>query len=173
VEKHWIDRFADMLPPSGEVLDLGCGAGQPVATYLVGRGHRVTGVDSSPEMIALFRGRLPGQSAIIGDMRGLRLERRFSGLLAWDSFFHLGHDDQRGMFPVFAEHACRKAPLLFTTGTTHGEAIGTLEGDPLYHASLAPEEYTDLLRDNGFSVVAHVPEDPNCGGRTVWLARQS
>ena len=44
--------------------------------------------------------------------------------------------------------------------------------EPLYHASLASDEYRGLLRDNGFDVLQHVVEDPTCGQRTVWLARQ-
>jgi hypothetical protein len=47
-----------------------------------------------------------------------------------------------------------------------------LEGDPLYHASLAPSEYERLLNDNRFDVVSHVPEDATCDGRTVWLAQR-
>ena len=34
---------------------------------------------------------------------------RFDGILAWDSFFHLRPDDQRGMFRVFADHGGRRA----------------------------------------------------------------
>jgi hypothetical protein len=34
----------------------------------------------------------------------LSLQRSFDGILAWDSFFHLNHDDQRRMFPVFRAH---------------------------------------------------------------------
>ena len=41
-------------------------------------------------------------------MRELALGRKFSGILAWDSFFHLRHDDQRRMFPVFRQHAAPK-----------------------------------------------------------------
>ena len=44
-------------------------------------------------------------------------------------------------------------------------------GDPLYHASLAATEYEALLTQSGFEVVEHVVEDPQPGGRTVWLAR--
>jgi hypothetical protein len=33
-------------------------------------------------------------------MRSLTLGRRFGGILAWDSFFHLRQDDQRRMFPI-------------------------------------------------------------------------
>ncbi|MGP8333012.1 hypothetical protein ACOS17_05380, partial [Serratia sp. CY43514] len=37
-----------------------------------------------------------------------------------------------------------------------GVAIGNFEGQPLFHASLAHEEYTRLLQENGFRVVDHV-----------------
>jgi SAM-dependent methyltransferase len=171
-ERAWIDRFAAMLGPGAMVLDIGCGSGQPIAAYLAGRGHPVAGIDSSPEMIALFRSRLPGEAAQVADMRSLSLGRRFGGLIAWDSFFHLAPPDQRPMFPVFRDHAGPGAPLLFTSGPAFGEAIGTLQGEPLYHASLDPGEYRLLLARNGFDVVAHVAEDPECAGRTVWLARR-
>ena len=171
-ERAWIDRFAALLDAGATVLDIGCGSGEPIAVSLVGRGHHVVGVDSSPEMIGLFRANLPDEVAQVADMRSLRLDGAFGGLIAWDSFFHLAHDEQRLMFPVFRDHALAGAPLLFTSGPAYGEAIGTLEGEPLYHASLDPDEYRLLLGENGFDVVGHIVEDPDCGGRTVWLARR-
>lgn len=154
------------------MLDIGCGSGEPIARFLAGRGHSITGVDGSPEMIALFRANLPGETAEVADMRCLKLDRRYGGLIAWDSFFHLSPHDQRMMFPIFCDHCEPGAALLFTSGPAFGEALGTMEGEPLYHASLDPEEYRLLLDRNGFNVVAHVAEDPDCGGHTVWLARQ-
>ncbi len=131
----------------------------------------MTGADSAPEMIALFQANLPTQTAVLGDMRELALGTRFSGVIAWDSFFHLTPHDQRAMFPLFGDHADIGTALMFTSGPGKGEAVGDLEGDPLYHASLALEEYRLLLRDNNFEVVAHVSEDPACR-RTVWLAQK-
>jgi SAM-dependent methyltransferase len=171
-ERAWIERFAGLLVPAATVLDIGCGSGEPIAVDLIRRGHPVTGIDSSPEMIALFRANPPDQAAAVADMRSLSLDSKFGGLIAWDSFFHLTPDDQRLMFPVFRDHARTGAPLLFTSGPAFGEAIGTLEGEPLYHASLGPEEYRLLLDRNGFDVVAHIAEDPDCDGHTVWLARR-
>jgi 2-polyprenyl-3-methyl-5-hydroxy-6-metoxy-1,4-benzoquinol methylase len=171
-ERAWIARFADMLQPGATVLDIGCGPGEPIARNLAQRGHRITGVDSSPEMITLFRANLPDQTARVADMRTLDLGRKFDGLLAWDSFFHLAPDPQRLMFPIFRDHAAPGAPLLFTSGPAFGEAIGTLEGEPLYHASLDADEYRRLLDRNGFDVIAHVTDDPASGGHTVWLARK-
>jgi SAM-dependent methyltransferase len=170
-EQAWIDRFTDLLSPGASVLDIGCGSGHPIASHLTERGHPVTGIDSSPEMVAMFRANLPGEFAEVADMRSLRLHRSFGGLIAWDSFFHLPPDDQRLMFPVFRDHAGPGAPLLFTSGPSSGEAVGALEGEPLYHASLDPGEYRKLLARAGFDVVAHKADDQDCGGRTVWLAR--
>lgn len=173
MERAWLDRFASLLPRGGTVLDIGCGAGEPMAEYLIARGFELTGVDSSPRMVALCRERFPERIWLEADMRSLSLGRVFDGLLAWDSFFHLKHDDQRRMFAVFAAHSATQSMLMFTSGPAHGEAIGTLGGEALYHASLDPHEYRELLSTHGFSVLAHVANDPNCGGHTVWLARRN
>jgi hypothetical protein len=75
------------------------------------------------------------------------------------------------MFGVFAAHAAPQALLMFNGGPTHGEGVGSYRGDPLYHASLDPNEYAALLDRNGFGILTHIVEDPNAGGRTAWLAR--
>jgi len=170
-ERPWLDRFASCLPPGAPVLDIGCGSAEPIAKHLIGRGFDVSGVDASPAMVSMCRERFPGREWAVADMRTLALGRAFQGLVAWDSFFHLAHDDQRRMFPVFRAHAAPGAALLFTSGPSHGEAIGAYGGEPLYHASLAGAEYRSLLLSNGFDVVAHGTDDPDHGGHTVWLAR--
>jgi SAM-dependent methyltransferase len=172
IDKPWHDRFVAELPSGATVLDLGCGSGSPVARYMTEHGLQVTGVDSSPTLISLCRQRLPTHKWLVGDMRSLQLSRRFDGLLAWDSFFHLTHDDQRRMFDVFARHAAPSAVLMFNSGPGYSEAIGEYRGDPLYHASLSPNEYSELLRGIGFEVIAHAVDDwKTGGGRTVWLTR--
>jgi len=171
VEGAWLDRFCALLPEGAAVLDIGCGTGEPTGRYLIEQGCQVTGVDSSPEMIAICQDHLPRGTWSVADMRSLSLSRVFQGLLAWDSFFHLGHDDQRRMFPLFRKHAAPRAALMFTSGPSHGEAVGTFQGEPLYHASLAGDEYRVLLDENGFEVVTHVVEDPACGHHTIWLAQ--
>jgi SAM-dependent methyltransferase len=169
-EKTWLDRFLDYVPPSGTVLDIGCGMAEPIARYLIEAGRHVAGVDSSPTMIEMCRARFAHAEWVVADMRQLALGRRFDGIVAWDSFFHLNMADQRAMFARFAAHAEPGAPLLFTSGPLEGEAIGSCCGEPLYHSSLSPSEYERLLEANGFSVRRFSPDDPDCGEHTVWLA---
>lgn len=158
-------------PAPLRVLDLGCGSGQPIAEWFVARGDRVTGVDGAPEMVAEAQARVPGMAVILGDMRGLKLDRTFDIILAFNSFFHLSPGDQRAMFGVFAAHAAPGARLLFTSGPGAGEAIGTVGQSPVYHASLAPETYRALLAAVGFEEVWFRPEDVELAGHSVWLAR--
>lgn len=171
IESTWLGRFMERMPEGGSVLDIGCGTGQPLASALAKSGFRVTGVDGAESMIALCRQAFPSGDWRLADMRGLDLRQRFNGLLAWDSFFHLAPDDQRAMFPTFRRHAAPGAVLLFTSGPKAGEALGAFEGETLYHASLDPTEYRQLLEQEGFEVVAHRAEDPECGMHTVWLAQ--
>ena len=169
-EAPWLERFAALVPPGGAVLDVGCGMGEPVGRWLIERGYSLTGVDLSPSLIAMAEERFAAQQWLVGDMRLLDLGRRFDGLIAWHSLFHLSPEDQRRMFARFAVHARPGAPLMFTSGPDHGEEIGEWMGEPLYHGSLAPTEYRALLEANGFGEISNRARDPDCGSATVWLA---
>ena len=171
MERKWLDRFVAQLPAKPRVLDIGCGPGEPIARYLLETGCAVTGIDAAPEMIEIAKGYFPDATWLVSDMRSLDLNATFEGLLAWNSFFHLSPADQREMFPIFRRHAAAGAVLMFTSGPSFGEAIGTFEGEPLYHASLDPTEYRQLLDSNGFEIVDHVVEDPDCGRHTIWIGR--
>jgi predicted TPR repeat methyltransferase len=172
VERAWLDRFVGSLPDHNRaILDVGCGTAVPVGQYLIDQGCRLYGVDSSSAMIAMARTRFPDHRWDVADMRSLAVKGTFGGIIAWDSLFHLSPHHQRHTFATFAQHAAAGAVLMFNSGPSAGEQIGTYQGEPLYHASLAPFEYRSLLAANGFEVIAHAVADPTCGERTVWLAR--
>jgi cyclopropane fatty-acyl-phospholipid synthase-like methyltransferase len=171
MERGWLEKFAAVLPSGPTVLDIGCGSGEPMGRYFLEAGACVTGIDASPEIIEIAQQRQAEGEWIVADMRDLRLDRKFDGILAWHSAFHLTQEDQRKMFPIYQRHAADGAVMMFTSGPSHGEAIGELEGEALYHSSLDPEEYRALLDQNGFQVLEHVVEDPECGFATIWLAQ--
>jgi hypothetical protein len=47
----------------------------------------------------------------------------------------------------------------------------TWKSEKLYHASLSPNEYKQLLKSHGFELIAHQVNDEHCGEATVWLAK--
>lgn len=171
-EKTWLDHFLALIPQYSEILDLGCGSGKPIADYLIQHDHKITGVDSSDVMIEMAGQNFPEHYWLQADMRTVEFDQKFNAILAWDSFFHLTPNDQRQMFRQFARFAQQGTVLMFSSGPSHGEAIGDMFGDALYHASLAPEEYRALLKQSGFKVIKMVAEDVECTGHTVWLAQK-
>jgi trans-aconitate methyltransferase len=173
MEGFCLREIAARIRDKDDVLDLGCGSGEPIARFFIEACCRVTGVDAARAMIEMCHTRFPDGGWIQADMRSLTLRNRFDAIIAWDSFFHLTADDQRRMFPVFHDHIARQGLLLFTSGHRAGTAIGDMFGHPLFHASLDSEVYESLLARYGFQVLLHRVEDPECGDHTVWLAQDT
>ncbi|HVJ03599.1 MAG TPA: class I SAM-dependent methyltransferase [Sphingomonas sp.] len=172
-ERPWFDRFLLAVPGGAHVLDLGCGAGEPVAHYLIEAGLRITGIDASAAMLAKARTRFPEHLWIEGDMRSAAPPRRFHGVIAWDSLFHLPPAHQAGMIERMARWLEPGGALLFNSGDEANEMVGEQFGEPLYHASLAPADYRALFDQAGLVETAFALADPLAGGRTIWLARKA
>jgi ubiquinone/menaquinone biosynthesis C-methylase UbiE len=66
-----IDAILDGLP-SGTAVDAACGTGR-LARRLIGRGHRVLGIDASLDMLHQARRNVPGVPFALGDLHGLPL----------------------------------------------------------------------------------------------------
>lgn len=171
-EARWLARFAACLPAGGDVLDLGCGAGEPIARWFLAEGFHLTGVDFAPAMLEIARNRWPEIDWHEADMRVLDLGRRFDGIVAWDSLFHLTVDDQRRTVARIADHLRPGGMLLATVGPEEGETDGRVAGRPVYHASLSPAGYALLLQDHGLRMTGFLAEDPECNSHSVLMARK-
>ena len=175
-EAAWLRRTLDGLPAGAAVLDLGCGAGEPIAAWLAAEGYAVTCVDASPAMLAIAQARLPRLNWVLADMREIDLRRTFDAAIAWDSFFHLDPPGQRRTLARIAAHLRPGGRLLATVGPRAGEAVGRVGAEgrkrPIYHASLSPAGYAACLEDNGHEMTAFVAEDTGCDRHSVLMARR-
>jgi SAM-dependent methyltransferase len=170
IERAWLDRLCAFVPEGGRILDLGCGAGEPVARYLIEQGYEVTGVDFAEPILDIARRRFPNQRWVHADMRALDLDDRFDGIVGWDSFFHLTMDEQRSLIPRLVQHLKPGGGLLLTVGPSAGEVTGTVEGETVYHASLSRDEYEALFNAAGLALAAYAAEDPDCDYHTILIA---
>jgi SAM-dependent methyltransferase len=86
-EEFNLPAFLELLPPPGRAtLDLGCGEGR-VGAELARRGHRVTGIDSSPEIVELARER---HEAVVGDAAALPFDdASFDLVIAYMSLMNM------------------------------------------------------------------------------------
>ena len=152
------------------MLDLGSGAGEPIAAWLRAAGFRVTGLDLSDAMLSLARARHPEGDWRRGDMRALDLPDRFDGIVAWDSFFHLTPSEQPEALARMAAHLAPGGALLVTVGPRAGEAMGTVGGAAVYHGSLSPAGYAAALEAAGLRLTRFVAEDPEADRHSVLMA---
>ncbi|KTD10619.1 methyltransferase [Legionella gratiana] len=173
MEKFYLELLQNYISSGAEILDVGCGTGEPIAQFLIKKGYKVTGVDASEKMIHLCKKRFPNGEWLLADMRTLNLQGKFHAIIAWHSLFHLPHDDQRMTLKSLASLVEPNGLLIFTSGPEYGEVWGDNGGHDLYHASLSAEEYTQILLDCNFKVLIHKVRDPECGDATVWVAQKN
>jgi len=93
--EFWLNLVEDHGDP---VLELGCGSGR-VLLHLARRGHAVTGVDNSPEMLALLEAKLKLASAqhlttppayLLASLHDFQTPLRFKlAIMPFNTFMHL------------------------------------------------------------------------------------
>jgi len=170
--RAWLNRVIAGLPGGAHLLDLGCGSGEPIARYLIEHGFRITGFDVAQAMIDIAQARFPKHTWRQGDMRELDLDAQFDGIIGWNSFFHLSPEDQPGTLRRIAAHLKPGRRLMLTVGPDHGEVTGHVNGERVYHGSLAPDAYSHILHKLRLNIIDFVIEDEACDFHTVLLAQK-
>jgi len=98
-EEPFVHTILDRLP-LGDALDAACGTGRHAA-HLAERGHRVVGVDASPEMLAIAERKVPGATFHRAELTSIPLPDRSVDLAVCAlALCHLPD-----LAPVFAEFA--------------------------------------------------------------------
>lgn len=172
--------FRARLPSAGDLLDLGCGAGEPVALDFVSRGWRVTGVDFSRSMLDLAARYVPEMQRIRADMRAVRFpDRSFDAITAIYSLFHVPWSEHPALFASMRRWLRPGAVALFTYATRaytgHERFNGTkaFMGRDLFYSHTTPHDLHLQLSDAGLDVLD--AQDREIGGETflwVTVARQ-
>lgn len=102
--RHWLDALRAYLGPGRHpILELGVGGGNNLSHFAAE--FDVVASDLSDAMLDNSRRLNPGVEHVVGDMRTLRLGRRFRAVLIHDAIdYLLTEDDLRATFATAAEH---------------------------------------------------------------------
>lgn len=170
-----LESFAELLPAVGDLLDLGCGAGEPVASRFLGQGWRVTGVDSSAGMLALAQTYAPGMRAVRCDMRDAAFpDNSFDAVAAVYSLFHVPAGDHPALFTRIRRWLRPGGSALFTYATADYTGHDTFDGEiefmgrRLFYSHVTPARMKEQVREAGLEVVAL--DERDIGGETfLWV----
>lgn len=168
----WVERLIEPFAAGATILDLGCGAGEPIGRFLISRGFAVIGVDHAQSAIDLARIRFPGHKWIKADMRSVTLAEPVDGVIAWNALTWLSHADQARMTQRAAGWLRSGGGLLLHAPLDQDPTRNDYRDGTPYHADLDRADYSAALTANGLLETAHVPEDPGCDRAAVWLARK-
>jgi SAM-dependent methyltransferase len=109
VRQKWVGRLIDGFPAGGgRVLDLGCGAGIPVARDLAALGHAVLGVDGSAQQVVRARRNVPKATFLEVDMCEVAFE--VGSFHAVGAFYSITHIPPTQQGPLIANIAAWLKP---------------------------------------------------------------
>ncbi len=145
----------ERLEDGASVLDVGCGAGVPIARAL-SRRYRVTGVDVSEGMVSLARRNVPEGEFVCGDVMSVEFEEgSFDAVVAFYSIFHIPREEHRGLFEQIYRWLKPGGYFLCTLSRRDEEAHTEDDffGVTMFWSSFELSKSSQMLRDVGFEVV--------------------
>ncbi|MFX1576958.1 MAG: class I SAM-dependent methyltransferase [Promethearchaeota archaeon] len=152
--KEELERFASILPKNAYVLDAGCGAGIPVAQYLVSKGFQVIGIDIAPGMLELARQQVPEGTFIEGDMTQLTFpDNSFDGIVSTFAIIHVPRDLHSAVYQNFYRVLKPGGILFFSTGPTEWEGTDEYLGTTMYWSHYDAETSLTYTKDAGFTIL--------------------
>lgn len=171
VRLHFLDEVLTRLPPEGHVVDLGCGAGEPV-TRRLSEHHDVVGVDVSTEQLRLAHDAAPRATLIQADIT--QFDRPPASADAVVAFYAFGHLPPAAHRPLLARAVSWLRPgglLLVNVPVTAGDGIDPdWLGVPMYFGAIGADATLAALRDAGVLVErAEVVDDDEDGVAVPFL----
>lgn len=136
------------------MLDLGCGAGVPVARTLSER-FDVIGADISASQLSLARRQAPGVALLRGDMEHLHFApSSFDAVVSFYAIFHLPRQQQPDLFSRMLEWLRPGGYALVSLGRTDEPAYTEdFFGVEMYWSHYGTEQYRDMLLKTGFDLL--------------------
>jgi SAM-dependent methyltransferase len=172
VRDRWLEELVGLLPRKAHVLDLGCGAGIPVARELTTRGFAVVGVDGSARQIELARSNVPGAEFIQADMTEVELAAAsFDAIVAFYSITHVPREEHTTLLRQIATWL--KSGGIFLASFGAGQLPGSTDewlGTQMFFSHYDAETNEQLICDAGFSIErAELVDQDNEDAQFLWI----
>jgi cyclopropane fatty-acyl-phospholipid synthase-like methyltransferase len=147
VRQKKLEEFIERLSPEASVLDLGCGAGVPVAKTLT------------------------EQNFVQEDMGSLNFAPdTFDGVCAFYSVTHVPSDEHRALVGRVAEWLRPGGIFIASLGASSGDWSGTWLGVPMFFSHNDPKEAEQIIRDAGLVLeLAEFVKQDNEATSFLWI----
>jgi cyclopropane fatty-acyl-phospholipid synthase-like methyltransferase len=167
-QQGFIQKFLDLLPEAGTLLDAACGAGRYMG-LLLEKGHTVIGIDQAQGMLDQARAKFPTVKFVKIGLQEMDYRETFDGAICMDALEHVCPEDwlsilhnfhralkPHGYFYFTVELADEEdVKIAFRQGQELGLPIvyGEWINDEVYHYYPSLSQVQKWLQESGFDVV--------------------
>jgi len=167
----------DRVPAGSELLELGCGPGDPTTKTLAQR-FKVTANDISEGCLALARKNAPGAKFILSDMTTLDFPASsFDAVVAYYAFHHIPRERYAGLINNISKWLRPGGHFMAAMYPYDIDNLVTEDwhGATMYWSSFDEDQTLTLVRNAGLTVVAQSRESAIEDGKEttfLWLIAQ-
>lgn len=150
----YVSKLVRRLRADSLVLDLGCGAGEPVDNIILNRGHRVLGIDLSNQLIEQARKLCPGGEYQVGDITKLYAHAyKVDAVVCLYTFFHLPRQSYGQILQTINSFLPLKGLLLISMGDKDFEGYADYLGKKMWWSQWGPAKNRELIEKAGFEII--------------------
>jgi cyclopropane fatty-acyl-phospholipid synthase-like methyltransferase len=171
-EPKYIDLLLKHMADGVNILDVGCGTGVPIAQYLISQGLMVTGLDVSEAMLEIAKQKVPEACFILCDLMKFETTVQYSGIIAWDSIFHIPREHHLSVFRQLHDWLLPNGMLLISLGGSAWEGTIEMFGHDFFCSGFEPDNSLELLQEAGFEILLSEVDDPRSRGHIAVLCRR-
>jgi cyclopropane fatty-acyl-phospholipid synthase-like methyltransferase len=152
--RKYLDKLVKLLPSGATILDIGCGAGVPIDSYLIEKGFKIIGIDISDKQIELAKQHVPQGQYERKDMADLQAgEYQVDGVISFYAIFHTPRQSHQTLFKKLKTFLPENGYLLVTMASTEWEGTEDFHGTQMSWSHYDAEKNKELIKDAGFEIV--------------------
>ena len=176
--KKFLKKLVRLVPKNSRVLDLGCGAGVPVAKFLC-KFYKITGIDISAKQIELAKKNVPDGDFVKMDMTEIDFPvNHFDAIVAFYAIIHVPKEEHKDLLKKLFNILRHGGYLLATMGAVELEKEEEIEEDwlgaSMYWSHFGKEENIRMLKAIGFDILISkvIVEDDDGEERHLYILAQ-
>lgn len=156
-DQAMFEHFIARLPQHAQLLDLGCGSGEPIATMLASHGFNITGIDRSHTLLAHAQQILPKQTWLHAELEQFSPTQNYHGVVIWDSMFHLPREQHQPLLQKVYDCLLSNGVVILSSGGSHTHIpafVDTMFEQEFFYDSYPIQELLNHCKQIGFELIA-------------------
>lgn len=162
-EAEMFRELFERIQENSNILDLGCGTGEPFDRYLVEQGFEVKGVDLVEKHVYAAREHVPEAEFTQGDFFDVDPEKeKFEAVVSFYAVFHLPREKHQEFF----EHVHdllkeEEGAILVTVGGEEMDEYteNNWAGSEMVWSSYSQDKSLEIIEDAGFDILETYKEE--------------